>query len=87
MVTKKAKERKIKRTCVVCGKKLLITVWPDKSYSIGYYFGKVKLPIGKGFYKKIGTSKIGKIKANIVKWVGKEKTIEYWECKKCFKTD
>jgi len=35
--------QKLKRECVVCGKKLKIIVFSDKSYSGGYYYSKIKL--------------------------------------------
>lgn len=77
------------RECVVCGKKLHIKLDKNNKISGGYYFGKMKLPIGKGEYKKVGISKfkIAGKKVNVVKWTGKHKTIEYWECKKCFNED
>ncbi len=56
----------------------------SRKYAGGHYFGQFKLPIKPGEYKKIGTTKIGRIKADVVKWTGKEKEVEYWECNKCF---
>lgn len=38
---RKRTKRTIKRTCVVCGKKIAIVVNPDRSYSGGHYFGKI----------------------------------------------
>ncbi|MDP1694585.1 MAG: hypothetical protein Q8L34_03525 [Candidatus Woesearchaeota archaeon] len=76
--------RKIKRACVVCGKPLTITLYEDGHHRNGYYFSTMKIPVGKGDYKKIGTSKVLGNKVDVVKWTGKEKQIEYWECNDCF---
>ena len=37
------KEQIIKRSCVICGKRITITVYPDRTYTGGYYFGKIKI--------------------------------------------
>ena len=77
--------KKISRKCTVCGKSIRITLYRDGHYRNGHYFNKLKIPIeGTGEYKKVGTNKIGKHKINVVKWTGKEKEIEYWECNDCF---
>lgn len=55
-----------------------------RKYTNGHYFGKFKIPLKPGEYKKTGTTKIGRSKADVVKWTGKQKEIEYWECNKCF---
>jgi hypothetical protein len=44
----------------------------------------MEIPIGKGENVKIGEQKIGKLKYTIVKWTGKHKKVEYWECNKCY---
>jgi len=77
----------MKRDCSVCGKELDINLRKDKSYFGGNYFGKVEIPFGKGKYIKTGKTKINKKIIDVVKWDGKEKEIEYWECDKCFKED
>jgi hypothetical protein len=76
--------KKMNRKCAVCGKKIRITLYKDGHYINGNYFNKIKIPIGKGEYKKIRTSKLFGKKVDIVKWNGKEKEVEYWECNKCF---
>jgi|SRR3989338_1464750 len=77
--------KKIKRKCIVCGKNLTINLGKNGHYDNGRYFGKIKLTIkGTGEYKKIGTAKpLGK-SVNIVKWTGKKRKIEDWECNKCY---
>ena len=79
------KIRKITRKCVVCGKPIRIKVYHDKHYNPGHYFNKIKLPVkGTGKYKEVGTTKIGRHKAKVIKWTGKEREIEYWECDSCY---
>jgi len=81
----KSKIRKIVRKCLVCGKSIRIKVYEDGHYSNGHYYNKIKLPIkGAGEYKKVGTTKLGRHKVDVVDWTGKEKEIEYWECNECF---
>lgn len=75
----------IKRNCLVCGKEIKIRLNKDRTYSGGDYFGKIKLPIGKGKYIKIDKLNLFNNKADVVRWNGKEKEIEYWECNKCSK--
>ena len=61
-----------------------IKLYPDRHYQGGYFFKRFKVPIGKGEYEQTGTSKFGRRKFNVVKWTGKEKEVEYWECEKCY---
>ncbi|MBU0662852.1 MAG: hypothetical protein ABH854_00930 [Candidatus Diapherotrites archaeon] len=82
---KKLRKRKLKRMCLVCGKKIYTTVFENGRYTNSHYFGVLKLPIeGTGEYIKTGTTKFGKTKADVVKWTGKEKELEYWECDSCY---
>ncbi|MBS3057313.1 MAG: hypothetical protein J4415_01655 [Candidatus Diapherotrites archaeon] len=77
--------RNIKRKCLVCGRQINLFLYKNGKYSAGHYFGKLKPPIkGTGEYKKIAMTKIGTKKYPVVKWTGKEKELEYWECDKCF---
>ncbi|MCK5624890.1 hypothetical protein KAI04_03545 [Candidatus Pacearchaeota archaeon] len=51
----------IKRDCVICGENLKIKLNKDKTYVGANYFGKMKFPIGKGRYIKVGkTNLLGK---------------------------
>ena len=61
-----------------------IEVYEEGSYSTGHYFGEMKIPVGKGEWKKIGTTKTLEKEIDVVKWTGKKKEIEYWECNDCF---
>ena len=76
------------RNCLVCGKKMNISLDKKGHYDNGHYFGKFRVPIkGKGKYRKIGTSEILGNKTDVVKWTGEKKEIEYWECNKCYKNE
>ncbi len=77
--------RVLTRKCLVCGSRIRVKIRPDKSYSGGHYFGSFGDPIkGTGEYKKTGSIRISGKSHDVVKWTGKEKRIEYWECEKCF---
>ena len=83
---KKIAIRRIRRKCLVCGKQINIKIYHDKHYHNSHHFGIMDLPIkGTGEYKAIGKSKTPGLKANIVKWTGKVKKVEYWECESCYK--
>jgi len=78
--------KSLKRKCLICGKNIHIKILDKKgNYKNAYYFGKLKIPVeGTGKYKKTRTVKFMKKKYDVVKWTGKEKEEEYWECKKCY---
>jgi len=44
MKKKKVVAKHLKRSCIVCGKKLDVEVYEDGTYKGGEYFGKIKLP-------------------------------------------
>ena len=79
---KKNKSNIIKRKCSVCGKQIKTTLEKNGKYYSGHYFGRVKVPVGSGEYKKIKTTKESEFV--VVKWTGRKKEFEYWECDKCF---
>jgi len=84
-MAKSNKLGKIARNCLVCDKSIRVTIYEDGHYKGGHYFNKVKFPVkGTGMYKKVGETKIGKMKVNVIRWTGKEKKVEYWECDKCY---
>lgn len=83
-MTKQKIKKRIRRKCAVCGKNISIVLYKDGHYRNGYYYGKLKIPIGKGEHKKVGTTKLGREKVDVVKWTGKEKEAEYWECNSCY---
>jgi len=47
MLRTNTKSTILDRHCVVCGKKIVIKVYPSKKYQGGHYFGKVDLENGK----------------------------------------
>lgn len=48
-------EVRLERNCAVWEKKLAITVYDNREYEGGYYFGKIEIPIKRtGKYKKVG---------------------------------
>ena len=78
-------QRNMIRKCLVCGKRIKIILYKKGHYEGGHYFSKIKIPIkGTGDYKKIKSAKILWKKFDVVKWTGKEKKIEYWECNSCY---
>jgi hypothetical protein len=84
-MVKVQRTKRMVRTCTVCGKKIRLKLYQDGHYKNGHYFGTLKVSIGKGEYKKVGNkTKVGKEKVDVVKWTGKEKEVEYWECDECF---
>lgn len=84
----KRKARKIVRKCVICGISIRINVAADRTYDKGHYFGKMKRQIkGTGKWVKVGMFKETGFDCGVVKWTGKEKEFEYWECGKCFNED
>ena len=78
---------KIIRDCSVCSDEIKINVTAKGRYDNGHYFGTAKTQIkGTGEWKQIGTSKVLKIGGKpvpIVRWTGKIKKAEYWECNPC----
>jgi len=78
-------KKRLKRKCLICGKYFYTIIRENGKYSNGHYFGKVPTQIeGTGEWKKVGTFRIGKLKGDTVKWTGKEKKFEYWECNSCY---
>ncbi len=84
MTRKKIPTKKRNRKCLVCGKTFPIKLFPDGHYHGGHFFGNLNYPVGKGEYKKTGVMRIGRKNHDVVKWTGKEKSVEYWECDACF---
>jgi len=75
--------RKIKRECLICGKKIIVNLMKNGNYSGGHYFGKIGTRlIGSG--KVLKYAKIGKHKYPVVDMKLGGRKIEYWECNECF---
>ncbi len=79
--------RKIRRRCLICGKWMRIRLTKSGRYDKGHFFSKLELPIkGTGEHVKVDTIKIRETEHDVVKWTGKVKKIEYWECDTCYET-
>lgn len=77
--------RIVYRKCLICGKKMKIKLTRGGRYNTGHFFSKLKIPIeGTGKHVKIGEQKIGKTRYDVVKWTGKSRKVEYWECNSCY---
>ncbi len=79
------------KSCVVCGKKIEITHYTNKTYNGGHYFGKVPL-ISKKEMRRVcqaGTrkSRIGKLIIDVLKKEPRPYSYaEHWECQKCYES-
>lgn len=85
----KSENQKMNKKCSCCGKGIKITVYKDKTYRGGYYFGKIPISSKKEWKKalKSGThkAKIGKMTVEVLNKDPKPyKYLEYWECSKCY---
>lgn len=75
----------INRSCVVCGDRIQIKVGANGRYDNGHFFGVIKVPIKRtGKYRRVGSSKVLGRAVPVVKWTGKERDLEYWECDLCY---
>jgi hypothetical protein len=81
--------RRLNKTCAVCGRKMKVVLYKDRSYRGGHYFGKIPLHTKKELNKAL---KAGTHKERIGDWeikvLNKDprpyKYKEYWECPKCY---
>jgi len=84
----KTKERlkTLSRTCAVCGRKIKVILYNDRSYRSGHYFGKIPFhKKGTINFKDTEKVKIGGLELNVLKNLPKPyKYEEYWECPKCY---
>lgn len=82
MALEEMKPRTIVRHCAICGKKILVKVFPGGGYSGGNYFGMIERAEN---YRETGkTFDLGSgLKADIVEPTGKTQKLEYWECDEC----
>ena len=81
--------KRLNRTCAVCGRKIKVIVYKDRTYRGGHYFGKIPLYTKKELNKalKAGShkKKIGNWEINVLnKDPRPYKYEEYWECPKCY---
>ena len=81
--------KRLNKTCAVCGRKIKVIFYKDRTYRGGHYFGKIPLFSKKELDQasKAGTRKvkIGDMVFNGLKKDPKPyKHEEYWECPKCY---
>jgi hypothetical protein len=77
---------RLEKECAVCGRKVRVILYNDRSYRGGHYFGKIP------FYKKGAINfkdtkkvKVGGLGMNVLQNLPKPyKYEEYWECPKCY---
>ena len=94
-VTEKLKAKKVikdrfEKSCSVCGGKIKIILYKDRSYRGGHYFFKIPLVSKKEMAKalKFGTKEttLGKMKMKVLKKEPKPYShMEYWECSDCYR--
>jgi len=86
---KKEINKRLRKTCACCGRKIKVILYKDKSYRGGHYFGKIPLYTKKEISKalKAGVRKeningftFEVIKKDLKPYAHKE----YWECPKCY---
>jgi hypothetical protein len=81
--------RRLNKTCSVCGRKMKVVLYKDRTYRGSHYFGKIPLHTKKELNKAL---KAGTYKERIGDWeievLNKDpkpyKYKEYWECPKCY---
>ena len=88
-MAKKEKIKRLDKTCSICGRKIKVILYKDRSYRGGHYFGKTPLYTKKEFNKalKAGTREenIGGLEIEVLKKDPKPYGYEeYWECPKCY---
>ena len=77
---------RLNRKCVVCGKKIRVILYDDRSYRGGHYFGKIPLCKKEDIdFENTEKVKIGEMTLNVLKNDPKPYAYEeYWECPKCY---
>jgi len=90
-MTKLKKEiiKRLEKICAICGRKIKVILYQDRSYRGGHYFGKVPLYTKQELNKtlKVGTRKerIAGLEIEVLKRDPKPYEFEeYWECPKCY---
>ena len=82
--------KRLKKTCLVCGKKITVYSYPDHTMRGGHYFGKMPLYTKKELDRadKGGTRKkfVGDWEMNVMIISPKPYGhAEYWECPTCYR--
>jgi len=82
--------KRLEKICACCGRKIRASLYQNKTYRGGHYFGKIPLHTKRELQKalKAGTRKkrIGDFEINVLKKDPKSyKCEEYWECPRCYR--
>lgn len=85
----KNRNRKMNKKCSCCGKNIKITLYKDKNYRGGHYFGKIPISSKKEWERALKSNthkaKIGKMTIEVLNENPKPyKYLEYRECPKCY---
>ena len=85
---RKIRER-VERICIVCGKRMNVIRYTDKTYRNGHYFGKIQLYSKKELarMRKSGThkSRLAGLDMNVYNYDPKPYAhTEHWECPSCY---
>lgn len=80
---------RVEKSCVVCGKKIKVIRYTDKTYRGGHYFFDMPISTKKELMKALSAgTRTWKFKGKEFQVMKKEpkpyKFLEYWECPKCY---
>lgn len=83
-------KNRTEKLCAICGKKIKVILYTNRSYRGGHYFGKIPISTKKEWARvmKLGTTplKFGDKTIQVLKKDPKPyKHVEYWECPKCYR--
>ena len=89
MAKKKEIIKRLDKTCAVCGRRIKVILYKDKTYRGGHYFGKIPLYAKKELKKSLKArthkKRIGNREIELLNKEPKPyKYLEYWECPKCY---
>ena len=84
------REKRMKKSCAVCGTEISVILHVNRTYTGGHYFGKIPLHTKKEMLRamKAGTHKV-RFAGGTINVMNKDpkpyRFVEYWECEKCYK--
>jgi len=76
----------LEKECAVCGKRIKVIWYNDRTYRGGHYSGKIPFyKKGDIDFKDVKKVKVGGLEMNVLQNLPKPyKYEEYWECPKCY---
>ena len=83
-------EKRMKKSCAVCGTAIAVILHVNRTYTGGHYFGKTPLHTKKEIHRamKAGTH-TSRLLGRTIQVMNKDpkpyRFVEYWECEKCYK--